>query len=171
MVWKGRILVTGPPPENENKIQDREGINTMFLVQEITIQVDSITTGALALYNKGSKLTMIRNELAEKLGLQSRDVKQKMVRSGRDVKAWDTKAYNVCLMTKDWEDVVLLAMGVDEISLEREPANVKPALKVFPQIPNLQSVRRLSGKVDLLIGLNYLKVQQREVAREGGLSL
>ena len=115
-------------------------MNTMFLVQEITIQVDSITTGALALYNKGSKLTMIRNELAEKLGLQSRDVKQKMVRSGRDVKAWDTKAYNVCLMTNDGEEAVLLALGVDEISSVIEPANIKPALRVFLQNANLESV-------------------------------
>ena len=65
----------------------------------------------------------------------------------------------------------MLAMGVEEISSEIEPTNVRPALKVFPEIPDLQSVHRPSGKVDLLIGLNYLEVQPREVARVGGLSL
>ena len=64
-----------------------------------------------------------------------------------------------------------MAMGVDKISSEIEPANVESALKVFPQIPCLQSVRQPSGKVDLLIGLNYLEVQPWEVARKGGLSL
>ena len=62
-------------------------------------------------------------------------------------------------------------MGVEEISSEIEPANVEPALKVFPQIPDLQSVSQPSGKVDLLIGLNYLEVQPRDVAQVGGLSL
>ena len=114
---------------------------------------------------------MIRNELAEKLGISGYDVKQKLVRSGGDVMDWDIKAYNVRLMTKDGEDVVLLAMGVDEISSMIEPATVKPALEVFPQISNLESVRWPNGKVDLLIGLNYLEVQPWEVAREGGLSL
>ena len=67
--------------------------------------------------------------------------------------------------------MVLLAMGVEEISLEIEPTNVKPALKVFPEIPDLKIVCQPSGKVDLLIGLNYLEVQPRDVARVGGLSL
>ena len=58
-----------------------------------------------------------------------------------------------------------------EISSEIEPTNVKTALKVFPEIPDLKSVHRPSGKVDRLIGLNYLEVQPRQVARVGGLSL
>ena len=98
-------------------------------------------------------------------------MKQKLVRSGGDVMDWDTKAYNVPLMTKDGEKVVLTAMGVDEISSVIEPANVKPALEIFQQIPNLDSIKRPNGKVDLLIGLNYLEVQPWEVAGEGGLSL
>ena len=62
-------------------------------------------------------------------------------------------------------------MGFDEISSEIEPAEVEPAMKVFPQISNIESIKRPSGKVDLLIGLNFLEVQPKEVAREGGLSL
>ena len=146
-------------------------MNTMFLVQEVTVRGDSVTMGALTFYDKGSNVTMIRYALAEKLGLKSRNVKQKLVRSGGDVMDWDTKAYYVRLITKEGEEVVLLAMGVEEISSEIEPTNVRPALKVFPEIPDLQSVHRPSGKVDLLIGLNYLEVQPREVARVGGLSL
>ena len=44
-------------------------------------------------------------------------------------------------------------------------------MKVFPQISNIENIKRPSGKVDLLIGLNFLEVQPKEVAREGGLSL
>ena len=65
-------------------------MNTMFLVEDITVQSDSVTMGALALYDKGSNVTMIRNELAEKLGLKSRNVKHKLVRSGGDVMVSDT---------------------------------------------------------------------------------
>ena len=70
--------------------QDREGMNTMFLVEDITVQSDSVTMGALAFCDKGSNVTMIRNELAEKLGLKSRNMKHKLVRSGGDVMVWDT---------------------------------------------------------------------------------
>ena len=42
---------------------------------------------------------------------------------------------------------------------------------VFPQISDLKSIKRPNGRVDLLIGLNFLEVQPTEVARNGGLSL
>ena len=114
---------------------------------------------------------MIRNELAEKLGLDGYDVKQKLVRSGGDMMDWDTRAYYFLLITNDEKKIVLMAMGVDEISSEIELANVEPALEVFPQIPDLQSIKRPSGKVDLLVGLNFAEVQPWEVERKGGLSL
>ena len=146
-------------------------MNSMFLVQNVTVQSDSVTEKAFAFYNKGSNVTMIRNEMAEKLGLDGYDMKQKPVRSGGDMMDWDTKAYFVPLITNDEKKIVLMAMGVDEISLEIELANVEPALEVFPQIPDLQSIKRPSGKVDLLVGLNFLEVQSWEVERKGGLSL
>merc|ERR1712239_80601 len=51
------------------------------------------------------------------------------------------------------------------------PADVGAAMNVFPQIPRIASIKRPSGKVDLLIGLNCLEVQPKEVAREKNLSL
>ena len=62
-------------------------------------------------------------------------------------------------------------MGVDKISSEIKEANVEPALEVFPRIQDLDSIKRPSGRVDLLIGLNFLEVQPTEVARMEGLSL
>ena len=86
---------------HEFETQDREEMNTMFLVQEVTVQGDSTTMVALTFYDNGSNVTMIRNELAEKLGLSVCEVKQKLVRAGGDVMDWDTKAYIVPLLTKD----------------------------------------------------------------------
>ena len=40
--------------ESEIETQDREGMNTVFLVQG-----DSVTTGALTFYDKGSNVMMI----------------------------------------------------------------------------------------------------------------
>ena len=92
-------------------------------------------------YDKGSNVTMIRNEMAKKLGLEGLEVKQKLVRSGGDVMDWDTKAYKVPLIAKDGKKYILTAMGFDEISSEIEPAEVEPAMKVFPQISNIESIK------------------------------
>ena len=63
-----------PPTESELEVQDREGMNTMFLVQKIPVQARpwnvTIQRQALAFYDKGSNVTMIRNKLAEELGLE-----------------------------------------------------------------------------------------------------
>ena len=170
-VHEGAELDNRPPTETELQIQDREGMNTMFLVQSVPVQGSSSVQDALVFYDKGSNVTMIRNEMAQKLGLEGLEVKQKLVRSGGDVMDWNTKAYKVPLISKDGRKFILTAMGFEEISSHIEPADVEPALNVFPQIPSLASIKRPSGKVDLLIGLNFLEVQPREVPREKGLSL
>ena len=74
-----------PPTEDELEVQDREGMHTMFLVEEVVVQGASQTMPALAFHDNGSNVTMIRRELAEKLGLAGSKVKQKLVRSGGDV--------------------------------------------------------------------------------------
>ena len=114
---------------------------------------------------------MIRNELAKKLGLVGTDVNNKLVRTCGDAMDWETKSYKVPLLNSDGNVVILTAMGVDEISSEIKPAKVEPALKVFSQIQDLESIRRPSGTVDMLIGLNFMEVQPVEVARKEGLSL
>merc|ERR1712219_78391 len=160
-----------PPTERELEVQEREGMNTMFLVQRVPVQGSSTREEALVFFDKGSNVSMIRDETANKLGLKGLPVKQKLVRPGADVMDWDTKAYKVPLIKKDGSRVIITAMGFTEISSEIEPANVEAAMNVFPQIPSLASIKRPSGKVDLLIGINCLQVQPREVAREKNLSL
>merc|ERR1712219_30528 len=143
----------------------------MFLVQSIPVQGSSGNREALVFFDKGSNVSMIRYEMANKLGLEGLPVKQKLARSGADVMDWETRAYKVPLIKKNGSKVMITEMGVPEISSEIEPANVGAAIKVFPQIPNLASIKRPSGKVDLLIGLNCMEVQPKEVARKNNLSL
>merc|ERR1712121_219654 len=159
------------PTQSELDVQDREGMNTMFLVQSIPVQGSSGNREALVFFDKGSNVSMIREELANKLGLKGLPVKQKLIRSGADVMDWDTKAYKVPLIKKDGSRVIITAMGFSEISSEIEPADVGAAMNVFPQIPSLASIKRPSGKFDLLVGLNCLEVQPKEVAREKNLTL
>merc|ERR1711867_418021 len=90
-----------PPTEQELEVQEGEGLNTMFLVQRVPVQGSSTTEEALVFFDKGSNVSMIRDEMANKLGLKGLPVKQKLVRSGADVMDCDTKAYKVPLIKKD----------------------------------------------------------------------
>merc|ERR1711867_110456 len=160
-----------PPTEDELEVQDREGMHTMFLVEEVVVKGASQALPALVFHDNGSNVTMIRRQLAEKLGLAGIKVKQKLVRSGGDVMDWETTAYKVPILGTDGKVVVLTAMGMEEISSDIKPTEVEAALKVFPQIKNINSIKRPSGAVDLLIGLNHMEVQPEEVERNQGLSL
>ena len=60
-----------PPTKSELEIQDREGMNTMFLVQGVPVQGGSATEEALVFFDKGSNVSMIRDEMANKLGLKA----------------------------------------------------------------------------------------------------
>merc|ERR1711867_294194 len=65
-----------PPTQSELDVQDREGKNTMFLVQSIPVQGSSGNMEALVFFDKGSNVSMIRYEMANKLGLEGLPVKQ-----------------------------------------------------------------------------------------------
>merc|ERR1711951_158691 len=108
----------------------------MFLVQKVPVQGFSAEEEALVFYDKGSNVSMIRDEMANKLGLEGLPVKQKLVMD------WETKAYKVPLIKKDGGKVIITAMGFPEISSEIESADVGPAMNVFPQIPSISSIRR-----------------------------
>ena len=73
----------------------------MFLVEEVTVESDYKTMVALAFHDSGSNVTMIRNELAKKLGLVGTDVKNKLVRTCGDAMDWETKSYKVPLLNSD----------------------------------------------------------------------
>merc|ERR1711888_65243 len=133
---EGTKSINKPPTEDEIVIQDREGQNTMFLVEEVTVKKNSRNMKALAFQDTGSNVTMIRNELAKKLSLVGTDVKNKLVRTCGDVIDWETKSYKVPLLNSEGNVIILTAMGVEEISSEIKPAKVEPALKIFPQNPD-----------------------------------
>ena len=91
-------------------------MHTMFLVEEVIVKGASLTMPALAFHDNGSNVTMIRRELAEKLGLAGSKVKQMLVRSGGDIMNWETTAYKIPILNSDGKVIVLTAMGMEEIS-------------------------------------------------------
>ena len=48
---EGTTSINKPPTEDEIVIQDREGMNTMFLVEEVTVKKNSQTMQALAFHD------------------------------------------------------------------------------------------------------------------------
>ena len=100
-----------PPTQSELDVQDREGMNTMFLVQSIPVQGSSGNREALVFFDKGSNVSMIRDEMANKLGLEGLPVKQKLIRSGADVMDWETKAYKVPLIKKNGSKMIITRWG------------------------------------------------------------
>ena len=92
IIREGMDSYDQPPTEGEIETQDGEGMNTMFLIQEVTVQGDSVTLRARTFYDKGSNVTIIWYALAERLRL-----KQKLIRLGRDMMDWDTRTHYIHL--------------------------------------------------------------------------
>ena len=108
---EGTKSINKPPTEDEIVIQDREGMNTMFLVEEVTVKKNSQEMKALVFHNTGSNVTMIRNELAKKLDLVGTDVKNKLVRTCGDAMDWETKSYKVPLLNSEGKVIILYGGG------------------------------------------------------------
>ena len=76
--------------------------------------------------------------------LKPADINLLLVRSGADLVGWDTQAYHLSLVTKENQEIILLAMGVNKISSQVE-VYTKAALKTFPQVQEQELYRSPSG--------------------------
>ena len=74
--------------------------------------------------------------------------------TGGQVKAWQTEAYHVPLVDRKGTVHRVLAYSIDTITAPTDYADVRPALKVFPEVKGLATILRPMGEVDLLLGIH-----------------
>ena len=143
----------------------------MFQYQDIPFKnahVDQVTT----FFDTGSNVNLVTEEFIKRAKLPGRPVFQSLVTTRAKASDWHTNAYQVPLI--DWQGKVhaIIAFSMGAITLTIEEVDLRPALKVFPELGNdYRRIKRPLGKVDLHIGTNdvrlhpYLAERDRHLKR------
>ena len=104
-------------------------------------------------FDNGSTIVIVRKEFAKSLGLTGRACLQCLQVCGWPEEPWNTEVYMVTLVDKEGQEHTMEAYGMDEITGDVESVNSDGVVHHFPVIPS-DDLKRPSGKVDLLCGIN-----------------
>ena len=99
-------------------------------------------------------MNLIRKRFAKEVGLKGRPVHQSLQTTGGQVKAWHTEAYYVPLVDREGTVHRVLAYSIETITNPMDRVDVRPALRVFPEVKGLATILRPMGNVDLLLGIH-----------------
>ena len=126
-------------------------------VQMITVLGD--VTRAIVYWDTGSNVNLVRQEFARQAGWVDRPVVQRLQTSGRVPEDWTTTCFKVTLVDNlGWEHQVLV-FEIGTIMVPLKPVDVSPAMVLFPgKIPHLECIKRPVGEVDLLIGVQNVRL-------------
>lgn len=122
------------------------------------------------LYDTGAQVSMIRNGLAESMGLSGKPIKIYLTKVGGTEEELDTTIYKVTLCTKENVPIQAInAIGIPQISDEITEVNVDVMASKF-SVP-ASELKRKSGPIDILVGINYPNLHVGETKVKDGLVL
>ena len=106
-------------------------------------------------FDSRSNTNIVRESFAKRAGLKGQPVLQSFVTTGGQEQVWRTKAYYIPLIDRCGKVHEVMAFSIDTITSPMEDADLRPALKEFPELKgDYSKIMRPTGDVDLLIGIN-----------------
>jgi hypothetical protein len=110
----------------------------MMLVQKA--EVKGTSRKCLVYWDSGSSITLITNRYAKEAGLKGQNVHLGLNGIGDKTQDFFTKMYKVPLVARDGTFYEISAVGIDEISAQVKPINIKPVLEVFKGLSSLDTL-------------------------------
>ena len=132
-------------------IEAADSIHALLQLQLIPVKNKAVKQ-ASTFYDPGSNVNLVRKKFVKEAGWKGRAVLQSLVTTGSQVKAWQTEAYHVPLVDRKGTVHKVLAYSIDTITAPTGYVNIRPALKVFPEV-NFHDILRPEGDVDLLLSI------------------
>ena len=129
--------------------------NILMQVQNITINNNKEQLSLLVFWDSGSNMNLVRMRFARSLGLTGRPVRQYLQTTGRGPEAWDTMVYWITLTDNTGGQHRILAFGMESITAVQRGVDVDSAVKLFPELRDGDQIRRPTGEVDLLVGIQH----------------
>jgi hypothetical protein len=124
---------------------------------------------ASVFYDSGAQVSMIRDDFAEELGLESKPVTIFIAKVGETGQELNTKLYKVPIYSANGRAIQTIeAVGIPQISHDATTINVNQVSEMFG-LPKSEFHRK-SRPIDILIGINYPTFHAGETKVKIGLA-
>ncbi|MPC55931.1 hypothetical protein E2C01_049879 [Portunus trituberculatus] len=108
--------------------------------------------------------------MAKKLHAKSRDVMMSMVKVGNVMERCTSKEYTINVHDNSGVEYELKAVGMDDISAQVSVIDLSQLANIFPDT-DMELMTRPSGRIDMLIGIDYCELFPQVIRTEGKLQL
>ena len=122
-----------------------------------------------AVYDNGSEGSFITHERAKSLGLKGVYARLNLTKFGNMRWQGDSLLYTLEIVNKVGVTRTIFVAGVDQITSEISPVDLSDVARSFGLDEGL--IRRPAGRLDLLIGSDYIVMHPYRVRDEGALRL
>ena len=138
------------------------------LVTAFVIGKDGKREEANILMNSGAQISLVRNDVAQRLRLDGKDVTITMTTIGGKEEELKTKMYEVMIRSKENNSLFSVnAIGIPCISDEVTEVEVEASKSYIGLAKNMLS--RGSGKLDVLIGIDHANMHTGKIKQVGNL--
>ena len=134
------------PDENHHR-------SCLLLIQRIKVG-ESNGKFANVFWDGGSSISLITESMAEKIGLVGSPVKLNVTTVRGIEQSIDSHRYNFVILDKLGRKYKMVAYGIDHITNEISDIKIDGMIHLFNDISKAE-IERPSGKVDILIGMEY----------------
>jgi hypothetical protein len=87
---------------------------------------------------------------------------------GNKMQDYFTKVYKAYLVARDGKTYDVSTVGIDEISAQVKPINIKPVLEVFKGRIKPGVLENPGSRVDILLGICDVNLAPKKVRGQGG---
>merc|ERR1711875_111292 len=134
-------------------IADVDSAHSLFQLQRIPFQ-NRFNDRVLTFFDSGSNMNLVTEDFARRARLKGQPMLQSLFTTGGKVSEWTTKAYFVPLIHRWGKIQEVLAYSIGIITSPTKDADLRPALREFPELRgDYWKIRRPTGDVNLLIGI------------------
>ena len=149
---KGLILHTGNVmgAGELNEVMSKSFLLPIMPIKTSHEELDLVNV----MWDSAASLSLITFKMAEKLGLKGKRTHLSIVTAGGTVEEMKSFKYVVWLCDQEERKVPFTVYGIQAISTPLTEILLNKVIHLFPGIVE-EDVKRLSGEVDVLIGMDY----------------
>lgn len=143
-----------------------------IIAAELDNPAQHLTTRGLVFLDSGATISLIKNDIADKLQLKGKPVTATIGKIGNIEEVYSTKLYTVHVRAIDGKNSYRIkAIGLPEICSQSEITEIQvekyaEKFKISPE-----RLKRGSGTPDLLIGIDHIHLHHGETVIDGNVAL
>ena len=152
--------------QNNSEDKDFSNSNVLLLVEKVKTMKGNILT----FWDTGSTIALVARNYVQRMNLSGKPVSHELIAVGGVTSYQNTTLHEINLIDRKGIKYLIKACEIDDICGEIKAVNIGGIMHHFPYT-KIQDVSRCTGKVELLVGMEYATLHPKPICERDALVL